>query len=144
MASKKKSVKTEEIKEKAHELVEEAKEKELVKTLDEVEAEDTVETPVVEEKEEKKEDKKKEKSSKKGPKYPAGSIVYITKDTEVDLKGFNLSISQYKNSTYTVEAYNEDTGVYTLRHLKLLLHLKEANLMAPDEKAHDSVNRIQF
>jgi len=105
------------------------------------------ETPVVEEKIEVKpveEKKKVVEKAKKGPKYPVGSIVYVSKDVLADLNGFNLGISQYKRETYTVEAYDEDTGVYKIRHLKLLLRLKEADLVAPDEKAHDSVNRIQF
>lgn len=120
--------------------------KKTTKKAEEIEEVLVVEEKIEEKVEKKVEEKKKEekKPSKKAPKYAIGSIVYVTKDTEVDLNGFNFAISQYKNSTYTVEAYDENTDVYSLRHLKLLVRLKEANLMAPDEKAHDSVNRIQF
>lgn len=93
-----------------------------------------------------KEEKPKKQVTKKvkEPKYKVGSIVYVKKEVEADLNGFNLSISQYKKETYTVEAYNDVTGVYTLRHLKLLLKLKEADIMAPDERANDMLNRKQF
>ena len=57
------------------------------------------------------------------PKYSIGSIVYISKDADADLNGFKL-FPQYKKYTYTVEAYDEDTGVYSLRRLNLSLRLK--------------------
>ena len=99
------------------------------------------ENPVVETEEVKKE---KTEPKKKAPKFPVGNVVYISKNVLADLNGFNLSISQYKKAIYTVEAYDANTGIYTLRHLKLLLKLKEADLVAPDENAHDSINRMQF
>ena len=140
MASKKKPVKKEEIEEVI------APVEEIVEEKEEKIEEKVEETPVVEEKIEAKPEKKEEKkkSSAKGPKYPLGSIVYIAKNTLSDLNGFNFSISQYKKETYTVEAYDEDTGVYSVRHLKLLLKLKEAVLVSPDERAHDQINRMQF
>ena len=77
------------------------------------------------------------------PKYSIGSIVYISKDADADLNGFKL-FPQYKKYTYTVEAYDEDTGVYSLRRLNLSLKLKEELILAPSEHAHDSLNRKQF
>ena len=79
----------------------------------------------------------------KQPKYSIGSIVYISKDADADLNGFKL-FPQYKKYTYTVEAYDEDTGVYSLRRLNLSLKLKEELILAPNERAHDSLNRKQF
>ena len=79
----------------------------------------------------------------KQPKYSIGSIVYISKDADADLNGFKL-FPQYKKYTYTVEAYDEDTGVYSLRRLNLSLKLKEELILAPSEHAHDSLNRKQF
>lgn len=79
----------------------------------------------------------------KEPKYSIGSIVYISKDADADLNGFKL-FPQYKKYTYTVEAYDEDTGVYSLRRLNLSLKLKEELILAPSERAHDSLNRKQF
>ena len=79
----------------------------------------------------------------KQPKYSIGSIVYISKDAEADLNGFKL-FPQYKKYTYTVEAYDEDTGVYSLRRLNLSLKLKEELILAPSERAHDPLNRKQF
>ena len=72
----------------------------------------------------------------KQPKYSIGSIVYISKDADADLNGFKL-FPQYKKYTYTVEAYDEDTGVYSLRRLNLSLKLKEELILAPNERAHD-------
>ena len=77
------------------------------------------------------------------PKYSIGSIVYISKDADADLNGFKL-FPQYKKYTYTVEAYDEDTGVYSLRRLNLSLKLKEELILAPSERAHDPLNRKQF
>ena len=77
------------------------------------------------------------------PKYSIGSIVYISKDADADLNGFKL-FPQYKKYTYTVEAYDEISGVYSLRRLNLSLKLKEELILAPSERAHDSLNRKQF
>ena len=77
------------------------------------------------------------------PKYSIGSIVYISKDADADLNGFKL-FPQYKKYTYTVEAYDQNTGVYSLRRLNLSLKLKEELILAPNERAHDSLNRKQF
>ena len=76
-------------------------------------------------------------------KYEIGSIVYISKDADADLNGFKL-FPPYKKYTYTVEAYDEISGVYSLRRLNLSLKLKEADIVAPSERAHDSLNRKQF
>lgn len=87
--------------------------------------------------------KKEEKKAEKEPKYKIGSIVFVSRDAEADLNGFKL-FPQYKKYTYTVEAYDAKSDVYTLRRLNLSLRLKEAFILAPDEKAHDSLNRKQF
>lgn len=79
----------------------------------------------------------------KQPKYSIGSIVYISKDADADLNGFKL-FPQYKKYTYTVEAYDQNTGVYSLRRLNLSLKLKEELILAPNERAHDPLNRKQF
>ena len=79
----------------------------------------------------------------KQPKYSIGSIVYISKDADADLNGFKL-FPQYKKYTYTVEAYDEISDVYSLRRLNLSLKLKENDIVAPSERAHDSLNRKQF
>lgn len=76
-------------------------------------------------------------------KYAIGSIVFISKKAEADLNGFKL-FPQYKKYTYTVEAYDEKSGVYSLRRLNLSLKLKEDLILAPDERAHDTLNRKQF
>ena len=102
-------------------------------------------TPVVEETTEivEKPVENVEKSVENEPKHKIGSIVFVSKDAEADLNGFKL-FPQYKKYTYTVEAYDAISGVYTLRRLNLSLKLKEAFILAPDEKAHDSLNRRQF
>lgn len=105
-------------------------------------------TPVEEVKEEitPVEDVKEEKTTKKEektPKYSIGSIVYVSKDADTDLNGFKL-FPQYKKYTYTVEAYDEISGVYSLRRLNLSLSLPEALIISPDERAHDMINRKQF
>ena len=87
--------------------------------------------------------KKIQKIKEKTLKYPIGSIVYVSKDAQADLNGFKL-FPQYKKYTYTVEAYDEITGVYSLRRLNLSLRLKEADIVAPGERAHDPLNRRQF
>lgn len=79
----------------------------------------------------------------KTPKYEIGSIVFVSKDAEADLNGFKL-FPQYKKCTYTVEAYDADTEVYSLRRLNLSLKLKEEFILAPSERAHDPINRKQF
>lgn len=88
-------------------------------------------------------EEKPKKIKEKTLKYPIGSIVYVSKDAQADLNGFKL-FPQYKKYTYTVEAYDEITGVYSLRRLNLSLRLKEADIVAPGERAHDPLNRKQF
>ena len=83
------------------------------------------------------------KKEAKKSKFNVGDIVYIKKDAEADLNGFKL-FPQYKKYTYTVEAYDEKSGVYSLRRLNLSLRLPESLILAPDERAHDSLNRKQF
>ena len=87
--------------------------------------------------------KQEEKKAEKEPKYKIGSIVFVSRDAEADLNGFKL-FPQYKKYTYTVEAYDAISDVYTLRRLNLSLKLKEAFILAPEEKAHDPLNRKQF
>ena len=101
-----------------------------------------VKAPIVEIKPAKKA-KKAEKTEKVGPKYPIGSIVFISKEADADLNGFKL-FPQYKKCTYTVEAYDEITGVYSLRRLNLSLRLKEELILAPSERAHDAISKKQF
>lgn len=104
-----------------------------------------VKAPIVEIKPAKKTKKaeKTEKTEKVGPKYPIGSIVFISKEADADLNGFKL-FPQYKKCTYTVEAYDEITGVYSLRRLNLSLRLKEELILAPSERAHDAISKKQF
>lgn len=104
-----------------------------------------VKAPIVEVKPAKKakKAKKAEKTEKVGPKYPIGSIVFISKEADADLNGFKL-FPQYKKCTYTVEAYDEITGVYSLRRLNLSLRLKEELILAPSERAHDAISKKQF
>ena len=101
-----------------------------------------VKAPIVEIKPVKK-TKKVEKAEKVGPKYPIGSIVFISKEADADLNGFKL-FPQYKKCTYTVEAYDEITSVYSLRRLNLSLRLKEELILAPSERAHDAISKKQF
>lgn len=141
MASKKKITKQEEIVAKEPVLVDESN---LI-------SEEEVKTPeaIVEKKEKPKKSKEptktieKSEKSEKSPKYAVGSIVYVSKDAEADLNGFKL-FPPYKKYTYTVEAYDAISGVYSLRRLNLSLKLKEVNIVAPSERAHDSLNRKQF
>lgn len=105
-------------------------------------------TPVEEttpktETEPKKEEEVKPKTSEKEPKYKIGDIVFVSKEAEADLNGFKL-FPPYKKYTYTVEAYDEISDVYSLRRLNLSLKLKEHDIVAPSERAHDSLNRKQF
>ena len=137
MASRKKSTKSEEIVAKTEVATDEI--------VSEVRPEKEETTVNVEEKP-KKTTKKVEKTQKveeKSPKYPIGSIVFVSKDAEADLNGFKL-FPPYKKSTYTVEAYNPISDVYSLRRLNLSLKLKEADIVAPSERAHDPLNRKQF
>ena len=92
---------------------------------------------------EKQEEKQEEITPKSKIKYEIGSIVYISKDADADLNGFKL-FPPYKKYTYTVEAYDEISDVYSLRRLNLSLKLKENDIVAPSERAHDSLNRKQF
>lgn len=116
------------------------KEDEINKTEEEITNKDEVINKVEEEVNDK--PKKAEVTTKK-PKYAIGSIVVISKEAEADLNGFKL-FPQYKKYTYTVEAYDEKSGVYSLRRLNLSLRLKEGLILSPEERAHDAVNRRQF
>ena len=146
MASKKKSTAPKTIVEKEPVVIEE---KDILteEEVEKVQPEEVIDikAPIVEVKEVKKEKKqpKKEEKVEKKPKYSVGSIVYISKDADADLNGFKL-FPQYKKYTYTVEAYDEISGVYSLRRLNLSLRLKEDLILAPSERAHDSLNRRQF
>lgn len=102
-----------------------------------------VKAPIVEVKPAKKAKKTEKVEEKVGPKYPIGSIVFISKEADADLNGFKL-FPQYKKCTYTVEAYDEITGVYSLRRLNLSLRLKEGLILAPSERAHDAISKKQF
>lgn len=134
MAAKRKSTKK---------VVEEEVKLEETPVMEEQEA-ITEEVTVTEEPEIKEVEKKKAKKvEEKGPKFPVGTIVYIDKKVGADLNGFCL-FSQYKKDPYTVEAYDGSQGIYTLRRRKLLVRLKEADLIQPDANAHDSLNRKQF
>ena len=88
-------------------------------------------------------EKPEEITPKSKIKYEIGSIVYISKDADADLNGFKL-FPPYKKYTYTVEAYDEISDVYSLRRLNLSLKLKENDIVANSERAHDSLNRKQF
>ena len=115
---------------------------EIIENQEETIANDT---PKIEEqpKTEQPKTEKVNKKNEKEPKFKIGSIVFVSKDAEADLNGFKL-FPQYKKYTYTVEAYDAISDVYTLRRLNLSLRLKEAFILAPDEKAHDPLNRKQF
>jgi hypothetical protein len=93
--------------------------------------------------EEKKEKATKTEEKKETQKFSMGDIVFISKEADTDLNGFKL-FPQYKKYTYTVEAYDAKSGVYTLRRLNLSLNLPESLILAPDERAHDSLHRTQF
>ena len=101
------------------------------------------ETTSVEDVKDVKDVKKEEKKQEKTGKYAIGSIVYVSKDADADLNGFKL-FPQYKKYTYTVEAYDAKSGVYSLRRLNLSLRLPESLIISPDERAHDMINRKQF
>ena len=85
----------------------------------------------------------KQKTETKKQKFNTGDIVFIAKKAEADLNGFKL-FPQYKKYAYTVEAYDQISGVYTLRRLNLSLRLPESLILAPEERAHDPLNRKQF
>jgi hypothetical protein len=102
-----------------------------------VEEESVVTEQVIAPKENKKEEKKIE------PKLKVGDIAFISKDADADLNGFKL-FPQYKKYAYTVEAYDAKSDVYTLRRLNLSLKLKGELILAPGERAHDTINRMQF
>lgn len=150
MASKKKTTKNKEIIEKEpvvineNDIISEEEAKNIApEEVTEVKAPEVI---VEKEKTEKKVEKKSAKTtekSEKSPKYPVGSIVYVAKEAEADLNGFKL-FPPYKKYTYTVEAYDVISGVYSLRRLNLSLRLKEADIVAPHERAHDPINRRQF
>lgn len=143
MASRKKSTKSEEIVAKTEVPVEEtATEVATDEIVSEVRPEKEETTVNVEEKL-KKTQKTTKKVEEKKPKYPIGSIVFISKEADADLNGFKL-FPQYKKYTYTVEAYDEITGVYSLRRLNLSLRLKEELILAPSERAHDAISKKQF
>lgn len=78
-----------------------------------------------------------------GPKYPIGSIVFIAKNADADLNGFKL-FPQYKKYTYTVEAYDDEKSIYSLRRLNLSLKLKEADIVAPSERETSPLARKQY
>ena len=141
MASRKKSTSKPQMSEKEPVVIEE---KDILteNEVKDLKPEEVVEVkaPIVEIKPAKKTKKVEEKNE---PKYPIGSIVYISKDADADLNGFKL-FPQYKKYTYTVEAYNDDTGVYSLRRLNLSLRLKEELILAPSEKSDSSLMRRQF
>lgn len=140
MASKKKTTKSKEIIEKEPVVINEND------IIPEEEAKNIAPEEVTEVKTGKKAEKKSEKvvkSTEKLSKYPVGSIVYVSKEAEADLNGFKL-FPPYKKYTYTVEAYDAISGVYSLRRLNLSLRLKEADIVAPHERAHDPLNRRQF
>ena len=145
MASRKKSTKSEEIVAKVEAPVEEtATEVATDEIVSEVRPEKEETTVNIEEKPKKtQKSQKTQKVEEKKPKYPIGSIVFVSKDAEADLNGFKL-FPPYKKSTYTVEAYNPISDVYSLRRLNLSLKLKEADIVSPSERAHDPLNRRQF
>ena len=115
---------------------EEINEEEKITTVEE-------ETTSVDDVKDVKDVKKEEKKQEKTGKYAIGSIVYVAKDADADLNGFKL-FPQYKKYTYTVEAYDAKSGVYSLRRLNLSLRLPESLIISPDERAHDMINRKQF
>ena len=117
---------------------EEINEEEKITTVEEAKEEITSAEDVKDVKDVKKEEKKE-----KTGKYAIGSIVYVAKDADADLNGFKL-FPQYKKYTYTVEAYDAKSGVYSLRRLNLSLSLPESLIISPDERAHDMINRKQF
>lgn len=129
MATKKKVENSEEIK------------KEEVKTTEEIPQEAQKQELPKEEKPV--ENKKSAQKTEKEPKYAVGSVVFIHKEADADLNGFKL-FPQYKKYTYTVEAYDAKSEVYSLRRLNLSLRLKEADIMAPHEKSGSALISKQY
>ena len=132
MAAKKKTEKVEKIEEKIEEIT-------PVEETPVENVENPVEKPEIKEEKPKKEVKKAEKE----PKHKIGSIVFVSKDAEADLNGFKL-FPQYKKYTYTVEAYDAEKSIYSLRRLNLSLKLKEADIVAPNEKHDNPLIRRQY
>ena len=122
---------------------EEINEEEKITTVEEAKEEITSAEEEISTAEDVKDVKKEEKKQEKAGKYAIGSIVYVAKDADADLNGFKL-FPQYKKYTYTVEAYDAKSGVYSLRRLNLSLRLPESLIISPDERAHDMINRRQF
>lgn len=87
--------------------------------------------------------KSEEKTEEIKPKYEVGSIVFVNKEADADLNGFKL-FPQYKKYTYTVEAYDAKSDVYSLRRLNLSLKLKESDIVSPEERSDNSLYRKQF
>jgi len=133
MAAKKKTTK------KIEEVTPEIEKQEIETTVEPAE----VPAEVIEPEKPKKSTKKLDPVPEKTQKFNIGDIVFISKEADTDLNGFKL-FPQYKKYTYTVEAYDAKLGVYTLRRLNLSLKLKEGLILAPSERAHDSINRRQF
>ena len=115
---------------------------EKVQTPEEVKNE-KVQTP--EEKVKKVPEEKVKKAPEKEitPKFNIGDTVFISNDADADLNGFKL-FPQYKKYTYTIEAYEPKSDVYSLRRLNLLLLIKGELILAPSERAHDAINRKQY
>ena len=88
-------------------------------------------------------DKQSKKCYMKAVKWLALNIV-----SKPELNGqvvYNITKSFADNKyTYTVEAYDAKSGVYSLRRLNLSLSLPESLIISPDERAHDMINRKQF
>ena len=118
------------------------KKEETIQPKEEIIQEEIIQEEVKQPKEEIKQPENKIKT-KKITRFGVGDIVYISKKADADLNGFKL-FPQYKKYTYTVEAYDEKSEVYTLRRLNLSLRLPEALILSPGEHAHDSINRRQF
>lgn len=142
MASKKKIEKPEEIVEKEQEIVETEQESVKEQVIEPAEEAKEVKTEEPKQEKPKKEAKKQEEKEIK-PKFNIGDIVFISKEAEADLNGFKL-FPPYKKYTYTVEAYEPKSDVYTLRRLNLSLRLKGELILAPSERAHDALNKKQY
>lgn len=139
MPSKKKTEK--EVVTSTDETLEEVKNDETQEQTEEIQEQTEKTQEQVTKQEEKMPEDKKEKKIE--PKFKVGDLVFIHKDADADLNGFKL-FPQYKKYTYTVEAYDANTDVYSLRRLNLSLRLKGELILAPSERAHDSLNRRQF
>lgn len=121
-----------------------ASKKKVEEKIEEINAPmEKIEKEVINEIVEEKPKAEKPAKAEKTPKYEIGSIVFIAKEASADLNGFKL-FPQYKKYTYTVEAHDAISGVYSLRRLNLSLKLKEADIVAPDERAGDAIGRKQF